>query len=92
MGGLGFSRVHPYPTRLTCRSSVVAFFLVARARRSCACWPIVEVMFLSVILSSLGRWLRSRETARQLSALSDRELSDIGLSRGDIYQAARQGR
>jgi uncharacterized protein YjiS (DUF1127 family) len=49
-------------------------------------------MFLSVILSSLGQWLRSRETARQLSALSDRELSDIGLSRYDIHQAARQGR
>jgi uncharacterized protein YjiS (DUF1127 family) len=49
-------------------------------------------MFLSVILSGLRRWLRSRETARQLAALTDRELSDIGLSRGDIPQAARQGR
>ena len=49
-------------------------------------------MFLSVILSSLSPWHRSRETARQLAALTDRELSDIGLSRGDIHQAARQGR
>jgi uncharacterized protein YjiS (DUF1127 family) len=49
-------------------------------------------MFLSVILSSLRQWMRSRETARQLSVLTDRELSDIGLSRGDIHQVARQGR
>jgi uncharacterized protein YjiS (DUF1127 family) len=49
-------------------------------------------MFLSVILSSFRQWRRSRETARQLEALTDRELSDIGLTRGDIPQAVRQGR
>jgi uncharacterized protein YjiS (DUF1127 family) len=49
-------------------------------------------MFLSVILSSLRQRRRSRETVRQLAALTDRELSDIGLTRGDIPQAARQGR
>jgi uncharacterized protein YjiS (DUF1127 family) len=49
-------------------------------------------MFLSVILSSFRQWRRSRETARQLAALTDRELSDIGLSRGDIPQSARRGR
>jgi uncharacterized protein YjiS (DUF1127 family) len=49
-------------------------------------------MFLSVVLSGLRRWIRARETARQLSALSDRELSDIGISRDGISQAARQGR
>ncbi|WP_262029498.1 DUF1127 domain-containing protein [Microvirga sp. Mcv34] len=49
-------------------------------------------MFLSVILSSFRQWLRSRETARQLSVLSDRELSDIGISRHDISHVARQGR
>ena len=49
-------------------------------------------MFLSVILSNIHRWYRHRETVRQLSVLTDRELSDIGLSWGDISQAARQGR
>lgn len=48
-------------------------------------------MFLSVILSGLRRWLRARETARQLSALSDRDLSDIGNARHDIGQVTRQG-
>ena len=47
-------------------------------------------MFLSVVLSGLRRWLRTRDTARQLNALSDRELSDIGITRQDIAQVARQ--
>jgi uncharacterized protein YjiS (DUF1127 family) len=49
-------------------------------------------MFLSVILSGLRQWRRSRETARQLAALTDQELSDLGLTRDDIPQAARQRR
>ena len=49
-------------------------------------------MFLSVVLSGLRRWLRARETAGQLSNLSDRELSDIGISRHDIAEVARQVR
>jgi uncharacterized protein YjiS (DUF1127 family) len=49
-------------------------------------------MLLSAILSGLRRWLRARETARQLSSLSDRELSDIGISRHDIAEIARDVR
>jgi uncharacterized protein YjiS (DUF1127 family) len=49
-------------------------------------------MFLAVILSSFRQWRRSPETAHQLAALTDRELSDVGLTRSDIPQAARQGR
>ncbi len=48
-------------------------------------------MFLSILISGLRRWLRARETARQLNALSDRELSDIGVARHEIAQVARQG-
>jgi uncharacterized protein YjiS (DUF1127 family) len=47
-------------------------------------------MFLSVVLSGLRRWLHARETARQLNALSDRDLSDIGIARHDIAQVARR--
>jgi uncharacterized protein YjiS (DUF1127 family) len=47
-------------------------------------------MFLSVVLSGLRRWLRAREAARQLNALSNRELSDISIARHDIAQVARQ--
>jgi uncharacterized protein YjiS (DUF1127 family) len=48
-------------------------------------------MFLSILISGLCRWLRARETARQLNALSDRELSDIGIARHNIAEVARQG-
>lgn len=49
-------------------------------------------MFLSVILSAIRRQLRARETARELSQLSDRQLSDIGISRGEIASIANQVR
>ncbi|MHA6347249.1 DUF1127 domain-containing protein [Roseivivax sp. CAU 1761] len=34
-------------------------------------------------------WNDARRTVRALSALSDHELNDIGLSRGDIHRVAR---
>ena len=46
-------------------------------------------MTLSLILSKVRAYLRYRDSVRELARLSDRELSDIGLSRGDILQAAR---
>ncbi len=48
-------------------------------------------MFLSVIFSGIHRWLRYRETVRQLSGLSERQLSDIGVARHEIARIARQG-
>lgn len=41
------------------------------------------------IISLLGAWNDSRVTRRELSRLSDRELDDIGLCRGDIERIAR---
>jgi uncharacterized protein YjiS (DUF1127 family) len=35
-------------------------------------------------------WLRYREAVRELSAMSDHELSDIGIHRCDIENVARR--
>ena len=39
--------------------------------------------------SALSAWHDARVTRRELSRLSDRELDDIGLCRGDIERIAR---
>lgn len=47
-------------------------------------------MIVSYILSKIRAWLRYRETVRELSQLSDRELSDVGLSRWQIPYVAKK--
>jgi uncharacterized protein YjiS (DUF1127 family) len=46
-------------------------------------------MFVTYILSSIRAYRRYRETVRELSHLSDRELNDLGISRYDIPNIAR---
>lgn len=41
------------------------------------------------LVSLLASWSDTRRTRRELSVLSDRELDDIGLCRGDIERIAR---
>lgn len=45
--------------------------------------------FVGVQFSNFADWRDRRATSRALSALSDRELSDIGLHRGDIENISR---
>ena len=47
-------------------------------------------MFVSYILSKVRSYMRYRETVRELSLLSDRELDDLGISRIQIENVARQ--
>jgi uncharacterized protein YjiS (DUF1127 family) len=42
------------------------------------------------ISEKLNAWRRYREAVRELSQLSDHELSDIGIRRGDIEDIARR--
>jgi len=51
--------------------------------------PWTKLMFTSVILSKIREYFRYRETVRELSRLSDRELEDIGVSRYQIDGVAR---
>jgi uncharacterized protein YjiS (DUF1127 family) len=46
-------------------------------------------MFVTVILSKIRNYLRYRDTVRELSQLTDRELSDLGISRFQIDSIAR---
>ncbi|MBV9076234.1 MAG: DUF1127 domain-containing protein [Methylobacteriaceae bacterium] len=48
-------------------------------------------MFTTVVLSKIRSYLKYRETVRELSGLSDRELQDIGISRFEIRRVARAG-
>lgn len=49
-------------------------------------------MFVSWILSKVRAYLRYRETLRELSQLSDRELDDLGIGRFEIESIARNAR
>ncbi|MFC2970279.1 DUF1127 domain-containing protein [Acidimangrovimonas pyrenivorans] len=48
------------------------------------------VQFFSNFAEAVADWNDTRVTRKSLSALSDRELNDIGLCRGDIEKVARQ--
>ena len=45
---------------------------------------------IKIISQKLNAWRRYREARRELSQMSDHELSDIGISRCDIDSIARQ--
>lgn len=46
---------------------------------------------IKAIAEKFNSWRRYREAMRELSRLSDRELSDIGIRRGEIEFVARRG-
>lgn len=48
------------------------------------------VTAFTVAINSLMRWQDARATRVALSRLTDRELDDIGLSRGDIEWVVRR--
>ncbi|MEL6793179.1 MAG: DUF1127 domain-containing protein [Pseudomonadota bacterium] len=48
--------------------------------------------WLAAIRASFDAWVAYRRTVSALSALSDRELADIGISRSEIRSVARNGR
>jgi uncharacterized protein YjiS (DUF1127 family) len=46
-------------------------------------------MIVTLVLAKLRNWKRYRDTVRELSRLSDRDLADLGISRFDIDSVAR---
>lgn len=49
----------------------------------------VVAAFIASISNAVVAWNDQRQTRNALCDLTDRELADIGLSRGDIEQVAR---
>ncbi|GGG82492.1 hypothetical protein GCM10011415_35270 [Salipiger pallidus] len=45
--------------------------------------------FVTTVFDTIAEWKEVRDTRKALSGLSDRELDDIGLTRGDIEAVAR---
>jgi len=48
-------------------------------------------VFITNLIRAFGDWRRYRAAVRDLSALDDRGLNDIGLNRSMIRHAARSG-
>ena len=48
--------------------------------------------YFEALIARFQAWRTYRQTVAELSALSDRELDDIGLTRGAIRTYARSGR
>lgn len=61
---------------------------------SAASRPLPSAGILGRVAHRIGHWFteqrRYHETLSELAALSDRELDDIGLTRGDIEFVARR--
>ncbi len=62
---------------------------VGRPQGSTDGQPAEFNMFVSLVLSKIRGWVRYRETVRELSRLTDRELDDLGISRLEIDAIAR---
>ena len=45
---------------------------------------------IKTIATKVAAWRRYRESVRELSRLSDRELADLGIGRADIETVVRQ--
>lgn len=48
----------------------------------------LTTMFLTQLVGVLRQWRRYNESLRELNRLGDRELADIGITRGDIPRVA----
>jgi uncharacterized protein YjiS (DUF1127 family) len=44
----------------------------------------MKTMNIEALVNKLKRWRRHRVSARELSHLSDRDLSDLGIGRDDV--------
>ena len=55
---------------------------------SSAAFKGLTIMFLSHLVGVFQQWRRYNNSLRELNRLGDRELADIGITRGDIPRVA----
>jgi uncharacterized protein YjiS (DUF1127 family) len=75
-------------TNISDQRSLSKFGALLFARQT----PLVEAERHSSLLGQFNAWRARRAATAELSGLSDRELSDIGLTRQEIPVAVRRGR
>jgi uncharacterized protein YjiS (DUF1127 family) len=49
------------------------------------------INFISNLLGSVSEWRKYTRTKKELYAMTDRDLADMGISRGDIPYVAKYG-
>ena len=64
------------------------YYVAFRKQRIPPCSERINAMFLSHLVGVLRQWRRYNQSLRELNRLGDRELADIGISRGDIPRVA----
>lgn len=67
----------------------MASFDIARPHTAAGSAARIGGLFVTA-MGAFAAWNDARQTRNTLSALSDRELDDIGLVRGDIDDVARR--
>lgn len=48
------------------------------------------MLVVNTLAKRLRRWASYRNTVRELSQLTDRDLHDLGINRGEIHTVARK--
>ena len=48
------------------------------------------MLTINTLKKNIRRWARERNTIRELSQLSDRDLADLGIARGEIRFVAKK--
>ena len=66
------------------------YIAVQQKGRATDCVQEKTMTTLKTISEKVNAWRRYREAVRELSQLTDRELSDIGIRRGDIEDVVRR--
>jgi uncharacterized protein YjiS (DUF1127 family) len=70
------------------RNSLDIMYSTSRRAESSAAFKGLTIMFLSHLVGVFQQWRRYNNSLRELNRLGDRELADIGITRGDIPRVA----